>query len=533
VVLAFNNNTKTMTVADGQAITITADQTALTVDGAGTAPGTQTVNITLNDGVAGANSADLTSITFTDLATATINTASETQAPTIAAIVGNADNTKVTIEAGAAGVVMSGTSNLGTGTLTINSSGAVNMTGAAITAASVTTSGAGAVTWTTISGATLASVSTDSGADALTLSATGDINIDANGGNDNIIVGAITTVAADDVVLDGGDGSDTLTITDGANLGTYGSMSWSNFTNLAFTDTGGDGAAITLNSNQLDGQSYIVTGPAAGQTDVLTLAVSTTTSTADLSKLVINNSVFGADAGDSFVVDASANTIAMTLTGSNIKDVLTGGTKDDTIVGGAGNDTLVGGAGADTISSVSGTNGITGGDGADNLIGGSGVDTFNYDNVDDTVAGEVVNGGAGTDVMNFASGADTTVDLTGMTVTLVETLTIADAADTITMQQGTGIVTVNGLTTGTASSLTLVKGATDFEASAEASAAAVDIAGEWFLDLTDNDDATLTYYDETLGKAVTITVAGVDDGGGTDDGEAVSIVAGNLVLTVD
>ena len=50
-------------------------------------------------------------------------------ASSITGLTGSADNTDVTIEAGANGVTLATTANVGTGTLTINSTGAVALGG--------------------------------------------------------------------------------------------------------------------------------------------------------------------------------------------------------------------------------------------------------------------------------------------------------------------------------------------------------------------------------------------------------------------
>lgn len=64
------------------------------------------------------------------------------------------------------------------------------------------------------------------------------------------------------------------------------------------------------------------------------------------------------------------------ITGSSLANTITGTSMSDAISGGAGNDSLVGGAGNDTISGGEGNDTITGGTGADSLTGGNGTDTF-------------------------------------------------------------------------------------------------------------------------------------------------------------
>ena len=77
--LAIDNNTKAMTVADGASVTISVDQTATTIDGLDAGAASNAVTVTLDDGATAANATvDVgTSLTFTDIKTATVNVASD------------------------------------------------------------------------------------------------------------------------------------------------------------------------------------------------------------------------------------------------------------------------------------------------------------------------------------------------------------------------------------------------------------------------------------------------------------------------
>jgi hypothetical protein len=161
------------------------------------------------------------------------------------------------------------------------------------------------------------------------------------------------------------------------------------------------------------------------------------------------------------------------------------------------------------------------------LSGGTGTNEFIMVTIAQFASGETVTGGSGADTITF--GAAGSISFVGRTVTAVETLalTAGDATNVVTLVQGTGIVTVSGLDTA-ANTLTLRKATTSFEAAAEAAAGDVDVAGEWFLDSTDADDAVLTYYDETLGAVVVVTLVGAETGANT----TAAVSGGNLVVTL-
>jgi hypothetical protein len=186
---------------------------------------------------------------------------------------------------------------------------------------------------------------------------------------------------------------------------------------------------------------------------------------------------------------------------------------------------------ADTIDmsafTVSGTATlqIDAGDKADTLIGSSTAATEFLINSGDFDAGESITGGSASDTITLGAATDLSVG----TISSVETL--ATAGNAATIGHGTGITSVTGYVDGTADTFTLAKLTTSFESAAEAGAGDVDIAGEWYFlqETAVPADGALTYYDEVLGEAVTITLTGTG-GAGADDTAAV--VAGNLVITI-
>ena len=86
-------------------------------------------------------------------------------------------------------------------------------------------------------------------------------------------------------------------------------------------------------------------------------------------------------------------------------DTVTGGSGYDTITGGTGADHLNGDAGADIVNGVDGDDTLTGGDGSDTLIGGAGADILNggagKDQLSDIDGGGTLSGDAGDDTIQL------------------------------------------------------------------------------------------------------------------------------------
>ena len=174
----------------------------------------------------------------------------------------------------------------------------------------------------------LSLATSQSGGDAAGDILSGIENVTGSATAANVLTGTssanlITAGAAGDT-LDGGGGSDTL-----------------------FGGTGNDWIFYR-------GTETSITGGAGHDTLVLLAGV-----TVDLS------SVADQTIGDSVVVtgfefvDASALTVAVSLTGDGGANRLVGGSGNDTLIGGGGADTLTGGAGTDTASYAASTVGVT------------------------------------------------------------------------------------------------------------------------------------------------------------------------------
>ena len=186
---------------------------------------------------------------------------------------------------------------------------------------------------------------------------TGSLIVDIAGGgtsgNDSILAGgSLATINvkgkvadfATGVIITGGNGTDTLTMT------ADNDSSGATFTNITKVDT------ITVLANvACDAVLHL-----GGYSTALTIDASNmSNSSADLS------------------VD-STGAGALTITSGAGNDTITGGSGADNINGGSGWDVLIGGAGADTIYGGAGNDVISGGLGSDDLWGGSGCDAFYF-----------------------------------------------------------------------------------------------------------------------------------------------------------
>lgn len=177
------------------------------------------------------------------------------------------------------------------------------------------------------------------------------IQVNGNNGADNITIGDIRDVGRIRLIVDGGNGDDTIDAS-AARLGS-----------ARFEVRGGDGSD-TITGSQTE--------------DIL----------------------FGGN-GDDFIVAAGGND---TVDGEAGADVIDGGDGDDSLRGGADDDTIDGGAGADTVDGGLDNDVISGGDGDDSLRGNFGDDNLNGQAGADTLLGQsgqdTLSGGAGSDLLN-------------------------------------------------------------------------------------------------------------------------------------
>lgn len=239
--------------------------------------------------------------------------------------------------------------------------------------------------------------------------------VNTGAGNDNINIGANTLVAT--AVINGGTGTNTLTVTGAADL-TLGAV-----TNINIIANAGN--TVSINDTAIHGSAIVITGTGAiTVTDIDANAV-------DLSNLGFSSTAaMTLNATANLDATALGTNTAFTLTGSSNVDNITGNAGNDVIIGGggidvltgnAGNDTIQGDAGGDTIVGGDGNDHLTGGEGGDAITGGNGLDTIVLTETTaaaDTVTVQLADTGEGDHVSGFTNGTGGDVfDLDGSTLT--------------------------------------------------------------------------------------------------------------------
>lgn len=213
-------------------------------------------------------------------------------------------------------------------------------------------------------------------------------------GNDQINAGTDLTIGD---TIDGGNGTDTLSFSDGAATTELSNVTGveeiiitSQSANIVTTDSLIDpGMTLTIDgtgifsgvmswdgSAETDGQFILRGGYMA---DIL--------EGGDGNDSILgnsgNDSLVGNDADDTLLGGVGDDTIsggigADSIVGGSENDSLMGDTGNDVLSGDAGNDFISGGADADSITGGDGDDSIYGGDGIDTLVGNLGADTFTY-----------------------------------------------------------------------------------------------------------------------------------------------------------
>ncbi len=141
-------------------------------------------------------------------------------------------------------------------------------------------------------------------------------------------------------------------------------------------------------------------------------------------------------------IDASGQSIGLTLAGGDGRDTLIGGAGNDTIYGGNGADLLTGGQGDDVLVASSGDDVLTGGGGDDFLLGGAGADHFSFSaNWGSDIVKDFENG---TDLLDFSQIAavqvisDLSIVQDGANVVVSYGADVAILADVAIVQIDTG-----------------------------------------------------------------------------------------------
>ncbi len=274
-------------------------------------------------------------------------------------------------------------------------------------------------------------IRTDSGADV----------IDGRGGNDTITSGdgndVIQGGAGNDSV-DGEGGADSI-IGGSGNDFLFGSSGNDSLTGGEGNDTlgGGIGLDVLLESGDVN---FVLTN-----TSLIGVGVD------QLSAIEAAELIGGVGAN---VMDASASTISVIMTGGLGADTLTGSAAADTLNGGAGDDVLFGLGGQDVLFGSLGNDMLDGGSNFDSLMGSDGIDTARRKNdvdfrVDNTGIFELLNElVVGSDTFNSIENVSisggvsgNSIDLTGYSSSNVATIQGGGGNDTILGSGGRDLIT--------------------------------------------------------------------------------------------
>jgi RTX calcium-binding nonapeptide repeat (4 copies)/Domain of unknown function (DUF4214) len=433
--------------ANSSAGTVNFTKSASTLTEGANAFGSLTVNLT-KDVSAFTGPVSLADAMTINVAASTTTIASQTlgagQTLTLAGT-GNVTYTAITTDATANTIDASGisgglTATVGANRITVTGgAGNDSITSSATTASPTITTGAGADTVTMSAGITSGSptITTGDGGDTVDFALTNalaaaKITVSTGAGDDTIKWGSGTsgpTAATTTIAIDGGDGTDTLslyTLSDFAfaTALTTGAVTISNVEVLELATAA---TTVKFSNALLSGASYSIKG-SSGADDIQVKILASTTST-DLSKLTLDAAV------EKFTVDASGALNAYTFTGSSTADVVTASANGDTISGGAGKDTITGGAGADSIDGGAGNDSIVGSAGNDTVLGGAGNDTITILESLSLNGTDTITTGAGADTIDATAVLKANVDLlkAGQTLFTVTDFTAGAGGDILSL----------------------------------------------------------------------------------------------------
>lgn len=297
------------------------------------------------------------------------------------------------------------------------------------------------------------------------------------GDGDDTITGALISNDDGNIVMTGGLGNDTFNISaassgiiDGGfdfNGGFFLDLSIDAINVLNDTDLSNttisnieviniaDGATITIDGSQrglehAEGElDWSIRGAAGGDTETVIFNLATdqvlqSSEARSFNATDLNVIINGSSGNEAFSarVGSDGTNVTYVFNGYAGNDSFDGGLGNDSIYGGEGNDSLSGGGnldlGTDYIDGGDGDDVISGNAGNDTLIGGAGNDTLNGAGDDD-----IITGGDGNDFINAGSGADSISGGAGDDIFYF--ISQSDlAADTIDGGSGNNLIRVNG-----------------------------------------------------------------------------------------
>jgi len=380
------------------------------------------------------------------------------------------------------------------------------------------------------------------------------INITGGAGNDSVDLVATLTTAD---TLDGGAGTDTITVTTATFSSTTGARI-SNFEYLSASDTGtysmsntvgltrgianiagaltftNLGSTTELQIGQVENNAVTATLATDGNADSINVTIGnmvspTDTTVTSMTTLTLDNhetinitstggttaatntiATLTSAANTRLVVSGDRSLIITNATGSALKTIdasahtaaagfvmgAAAGGVNATITGGSGNDTIRGGTGNDVMTGGAGNDSLIGGNGNDNYSAGAGNDSITSGTGNDTI-----DGGDGNDTIALSTGVDSVSGGEGDDTIQIGALTSLTSDDTIAGGNGTAD-TISFITANTSYNLTT--DSTQF----------ANVSGVERLLFSAMDGAdTVTINDSAIfGGAVTISITGSTGG---------------------
>lgn len=258
--------------------------------------------------------------------------------------------------------------------------------------------------------------------------------IDANGAADTINITTSGDGETAKININGGNGSDTLSLDAGVDL----SSSNLTLTSIEKLEITGGGTSQKVAASDVSGSSLEISEAGVG-TGILTIVVDQTT--VNLSTFTFDNSF--AIGTDSVTIDASNAASGVNITGTSGDDTITGSNADDTLSGGDAADTINGGTGDDTI---------VGGNGADTLSGGAGDDEFDITAGTSTEASmDKINDYQGDIADNHNDTIDNITGLVGADTASIDVksaISGGSGSEVVTASVASGIATLSGTNAG-------------------------------------------------------------------------------------
>ena len=366
VELAVDNKGKKLTVASGQTIVVSKNQSAATeILAPKSTAKTNTIFLKLDDDTRTSTAVDLTSIKFGHLRKVTIDASVDrtsggaAQASTFTKIELSNGNSSTDLDliTGINGATIGTITLSGANKLTITGSGDIKGASDVITASEVDASIVSGTVSLDLASDKLSILKSGTGKDIISISnASRDFTVNTGAGDDSIEI-KDTASNRGTYVINGGEGNDTLILKTDMELGAAAGkvVTISNIENLTYDTTTTGIKAI--DSNLLTGKAYSLRDVSTNKSGTIAVTVASADTSVDLSTLTVASANKSSVADDIFRVNAGNSTKLTSFKGANVArnefiggevtvDAI-GGQYEDKFVIGSGMGAFTGGKGKD------------------------------------------------------------------------------------------------------------------------------------------------------------------------------------------